>query len=695
MIDAAVRFREGLAAHQGGRLDEAERACAEVLAQDPGHVDALHLLGLIARQRRDHRRAVELIGEALRLKPDNPTACVNLGKTQREMGRPEAGLASHEQALALSPDLVEALCGRAACLADLGRTPEAVESYGRAIAVRPDLFEALNNRGNLLQAQGRLDEALADYDRALAARPDLLPALNNRGAVLRKLGRMEEALASFDRAVALRPDSAELWNNRANTLRRLGRFQAAAECYRSILRLDPGFRFALGNLQHCLSELCDWGGREERVGMIVAGARAGRPVDTPLPFLALSDSAADQLACARASIALEAGAGGKASPAPRDHGHDRLRIGYVSGDFHEHIVAHVLAGLFEAHDRERFTVTGVSLGPDVQDAMRSRLMAAFDDFLDARGLDDAQTAALIREREIDILVDLSGFTEGGRPAIFSHRPAPVQASYLGYPGTMGADWWDYILADATVIPPDHEEFYAEKVVRLPGCYLVNTARPPAAEPAPTRESLGLPSEGFVFCAFHSPHKINPALFEVWTRLLAAAQGSVLWLRESRPEVLANLRAAAAARGIAPERLVFAPHEPTDRHLARLALADLFLDAAPYNAHATASEALWAGLPVLTLLGGAFSGRVAASLLRAAGLPELIAETLEDYEAAALALAQSPDRLASLKAWLSRRREQSPLFDTDRLRRHLEAAYLAMHERARRGLPPESFDVQPL
>lgn len=374
--------------------------------------------------------------------------------------------------------------------------------------------------------------------------------------------------------------------------------------------------------------------------------------------------------------------------------HERIRVAYLSADFHEHATTHLMAGLFEHHDRERFEITAVSFGPDRQDAMRQRVAAACDRFLDVRGRRDAEVAGMLRALEIDIAVDLKGHTQGNRAGILAHRPAPVQINYLGMPATMGAGYIDYLIADPRVIPPAEFPHYAEQILYLPDSYQATDDTRAIAAHTPSRAELALPEDGFVFCCFNNSYKITPDLFALWMRLLGAIPGSVLWLLDDNPAATRNLCAAAQRHGIAPERLVFAPRIDAAAHLARHRRADLFLDTLPYNAHTTASDALWSGLPVLTCAGRTFAGRVAASLLHAVGLPELITRDHAGYAALALALARDPGRLAALRTRLAQQRTSSPLFGTDRFRRHLEAAYVTLRERQRRGEPPAAFSVVP-
>ena len=367
-------------------------------------------------------------------------------------------------------------------------------------------------------------------------------------------------------------------------------------------------------------------------------------------------------------------------------------MAYLSADFYAHATAFLMAGVFEHHDRARFETDAVSFSPDDASQMRARLERAFDRFTDVHGMDDAAVAAMLREMEIDIAVDLKGYTGGARPGILAFRPAPVQIHYLAYPGTMGAGFIDYLLADRTVVPEEERKFYMEQIAYLPDSYQCNDSARRISERTATREESGLPESGFVFCCFNSNYKIMPEMFDIWMRLLHAIPGSVLWLLEENPAATANLLREAQTRGVAAERLVFAKRIALPDHLARLRNADLVLDTLPYGAHTTASDALWAGVPVLTCLGSTFAGRVAASLLWALGLPELIAHSRDEYETAARNLARDASALAAIKARLAENRDTYPLFDTARITRNLEAAYTQMWERQQRGMPPASFAV---
>ena len=572
---------------------------------------------------------------------------------------------------------------------------EALASYERALALKPDHVAALNNRGNVLSALRRAQEALASFDRAIALRPDFADAHSNRADALLALQRPDEALASADRALALKPGFVEAINSRGNALRGQKRYDEAARAFAQLAGSGPRFDHALGDLVDCELRSCDWALVAAHAAQVTAAVADGRRAALPWIFLGVSGSAAAQLACARTFVADRFPAAATPLWRGERYRHDRIRVAYLSADFHEHATAHLIAGLFEAHDATRFELTAMSFGPDMNDPMRERLRRAFPRFLDVRDRSDRDVASMLHESEIDIAVDLKGFTANSRTGIFALRAAPLQVNYLGYPGTMGAPYIDYIIADRHVIPPDHDVHYAERVVRLPGAYQVNDARRRIAETAPTRAGAGLPESGFVFCCFNSNYKITPEIFAIWMRLLDRVPGSVLWLLEGNALASENLRREARRCGVAPERLIFAPTLPADQHLARHRLADLFLDTRPVNAHTTASDALWTGLPLVTCTDDAFAGRVAASLLHAVGLPELVAHDSERYEAIALQVATTPSLLAELRTRLARNPTTHPLFDTDRYRRHLEAAYTTMWEHWQSGLAPASFDVEPL
>ncbi len=684
-------FLEALASQEAGDLAGAERLYAKALELAPDRPSVMNNLATIYIERDRHAEARLLCERLLKINPDDEIALVNLGSCQIRTGPAEEALASYEKALKIRPDYELAHVGRGRALQELNRLDEALASYDRALAIRPGHADTLNSRGNVLMAMRCAEKALASYELALTGTPDHIDALCNRGIALLEMGRPDEALASVEHALTLRPDHLNALNTRGIVLLNLGRREEFIESHRSFLALAPDHEYARGYLLNARLHCCDWAGYDESVEHIRDDVRSGKRADTPFNFLAVSHVPADQLTCSRTFIADKY----PAAPNPVWRGeryrHDRVRLAYLSGDFHNHAVAQLMVELFETHDRARFETTAVSIGPGHEDALRKRLEKGFDRFLDVQAKGDRDIALLLRELEIDIAVDLQGFTKGCRAGILAQRAAPLQVNYFGYPGTMGADYVDYIIADKRVIPEAARPYYSEKVVYLPDCYQVNSRRA-IAERIPTRAELALPEEGFVFCCFNNNYKILPPVFDRWMRLLSRVNGSVLWLLEDNAVVARNLRREAERRGVAPGRLIFASRVSMEDHLARHRQADLFLDTLPYNAHVTASDALWAGLPVLTCESDSFAARVAGSLLNAIGLPEMVTATPDDYERLALKLATDSKLLADVKTRLAQNRSTHPLFNTDRFRRHIESAYLLMWERARHGEPPVSFSV---
>jgi protein O-GlcNAc transferase len=524
----------------------------------------------------------------------------------------------------------------------------------------PDKPEAHRDLGEVLARVGRLDEAVMSFHQALAIDPDFAPAHFGLGNVLKTRGKLRDAVACFDRAAALDPENADV--------------------------LSVWFRER--------QIICDWSRYHEFEVKVRQAIGAQPSAGAPFTLLALSSTPQEQLDCARRVGAKIAVRESQLLPRRQPRPGDRIRVGYLSADFRPHPVGFLIAEVIERHDRRRFEVFGYSSGPDEPSGMRRRFSGAFDRFVDINDTPHRVAARLIHDDGIDILVGLTGYTAHGRSGILANRPAPIQVNYLGYPGTMGADFVDYIIVDRFLVPPDQQPLYTEKLVYLPNCYQPSDTRRIIAEPGPSRVECGLPEAGFIFCSFNNSYKITPTFFDVWMRLLNAVPGSVLWLTQSNALVADNLRREATSRGIAAERLVFAPPVPMPKYLARLGLADLFMDTLPYNAGATANDALWAGLPVLTCSGESYVGRMAGSLLTAAGLPELITTSLAEYEALALRLATDRNQLAALQQKLARNRSTMPLFDIARFTRDLEAAYTKMWETWGAGRPPEAFSVPP-
>jgi predicted O-linked N-acetylglucosamine transferase (SPINDLY family) len=680
---------------------------------------------LIARARRllDLRRdaeALEYFAQVRGLAPAMPGAILGQCWALLRLGRAEDALAIIDQAMREQPTLPGADGMRAHIFLALGRSHESWTAANRGCSAIPTDALALLARGLVLRERGDAGAALAAFDAALSADPTLAAAHQGRGSALASLGRPEAAIEALDCARRLDPNNPAIPIRRGQLMIQLHRFDQAVDAFAAALAIDPRHTAALQGHAQCLAALgraaeaveaygrllaaapnadymrgerfhvqlqcCDWRDFEQQREDIAARVRRGERADNPGTFMSHSDSAADQWCCARTFAAdfCATPIGQFASNQQRET--SRIRVAYLSADFHTHATALLAAGLFEAHDRSRFEIFGLSFGPDDGGEMRRRLTHAFEHFEDVRHLTDRQIAELIQSRGIDIAVDLKGYTLGARPQIFTYRPAPVQVSFLGYPGTLGGDFMDYIVADRTVIPESQRGFYSEQVIYMPECYQVNDAwRDPGV--AAARHAAGLPEDAFVFCCFNNAYKISPSVFDDWMGILRAVPGSILWLLEGTAAAMANLRTVATGSGVHADRLVFAPWQSAADHLARCALADLFLDTRPYTAHTTASDALRSGVPLITQPGGTFASRVATSLLRAIGVDSLSVGSREAYVSLAIRLAQSPSELKGLKQKLALTRQSSPLFDPVRYCRHLETAFEIICARARRGEAP--------
>ena len=633
----------------------------------------------------------------VQLEPDNPRAHYNLGAALLNSGDLSEAQDCFQRVITLDPAHTAAHVNLANLFIRSGNYDAAVTNYQRALEIEPDNAEIYFQYGIALSKNlGHFDEAIASFNRALAIRPDYAEVHNNLGIAFHRLGQFDNAVASYRHALALKPDYAEAHNNLGIALIDLGRRIDAIASYRRAVECDPNYLSARCTMLYHLTYCCDWeqigSDIETQLKSLEFGSTA-KEISTPFSLLALVDDAAFQLRVAEAYTRVMSPPNPALGPlAPTEQPRQRIKIGYYSADFHDHPTMYLMAELFERHDRDRFEVHAFSFGPDRQDTMRQRLLRSVEHFHDVRLQGDRDVAALSRSLGIDIAVDLKGYTKHARTGIFAYRAAPIQVNYLGYPGTMGAPYIDYLVADPVLIPPESQQYYTEKIVYLPDSYQVNDSQRRIAEVTPTRAEAGLPETGFVFCCFNNSYKITPDVFAIWMRLLARVPGSVLWLLQMEPLAVQNLRRAAQQQGIDPDRLVFAGKLPLADHLARCRLADLFVDTFNYNAHTTASDALWVGLPIVTKLGQSFASRVAGSLLQAVGLPELVTTSQEDYEALALRLATHADELHRIKEKLTANRDTAPLFDAARFTGHLEQAYNELFRRVEASIEPEHYYV---
>ncbi|MBE0705419.1 MAG: tetratricopeptide repeat protein [Afipia sp.] len=657
-VDLNDLFNRGLAAHRAGQLDTAAALYREVLSHSKKQFAPLHLLGVIEGQRGNLTEGIRQISKALRLEPRSAEAHLNLGRLQGEAG-----------------DLVNA-----------------ERNLRKAIAFDPQSSLAHSNLAAVYRRMKLYDQAKAAADQALRINPNEWMALINRGNVFLARNFLDQAKADYERAIALFPSSVEAWTGLANSLLEMKRYQEAIPLLENIVKENLESETFRGRLFVAKMMISDWSHYEKDQAECISAISENPAHATPYDSIIVTQAPGQQLACA---IAYTKANIPEVEPVWRgeEYTHDKIRIGYISPDFRDHAIGRVIAGLFEHHDRARFELYAFSTATD-QSALRARIKSTFDHFVDINPMGGREVAQYIRDKEIDILIDLAGHTRHSGVNAMAFKPSPVQVTWLGFPGSTGASFMDYIIADPTVIPAEHEPFYLEKVARLPDTYQPNDGDLQVAA-SPSREDVGLPASGLVFCCFNNTFKITPEVFDIWMRLLGQVEGSVLWLFEGNATAKANLIKEAVARGISSDRLVFAAYADYATYLARTQLADLFLDNNYWNGHSTASDALRCGVPVITCQGTSFASRVASSLLRAIEMPELITTSLEDYEALALKLALDPALLAATKDKLARNRLTAPLFDTARFTRHLEAAYVTMYERAQRGEPPASFAVEAL
>lgn len=692
-VSAKALFEEGLILHKNGSLSQASAIFEQVLKLQPEYVEALHLLGVIASQSNNQLLALDLIDKAISINSSYSVLFNNRGNILYTLNRLEEALVSYETAINLKKDYADAYYNRGNALKDLKRFDEALVSYDQAINLRNDHPEAYNNRGIVLNYLNHFEEALASYNKAIYLQEDYADAYFNSGNILYKLKRFNVALASYDQVIKLNGKFAlEAHFRRGGLLWELGRLDESLESYSYVIQSNIEFDFLHGAWFYVKRFICDWLHEKNKIAKLVQEITYNEKKSHPFTILFLMDSLTIQLKSAEIWINANYPENHELLPLTKRPRDKKIRIGYYSSDFYNHATTYLMAELFELHDKNKFELIAFSFGIEQKDEMRKRVSAAFDQFIDIRDKSDKEVALLSRSIGIDIAIDLKGFTRDARTGIFSYRAAPIQVNYMGYPATMGASYIDYIVADKTLIPNASQQFYSEKVVYLPNSYQVNDSRRQIAGRKIPREKLGLPTTGFVFCCFNNNYKITPNIFDCWMRILIRVEGSVLWLLEDNLTAANNLRREASARGISIDRLVFAKRMPLPEHLARHHAADLFIDTLPCNAHTTASDALWAGLPVLTCIGESFSGRVAASLLNAIDLGELITSSKEEYEALAVYLATNPMKLRHIKKKLEKNILTTALFDSALYTEHIESAYIQMYENYHADILPSNIFI---
>jgi len=700
--DAATHRRLAELLRRSGDLSAAVAMLERSLEIEPGNPRALNNLGNLLTMLDRTDEAIKVLAGAIALQPDYPAALVNLGIACARTGSLDQAIGHYLRALALRPRFAEASLNLANAYLRQNKPEAALTAFDAALCLAPTLPKAHAGRANALEALGRAGEAIDAFHEAIRLDPADQYAYLNGGRMMLKLGNGASALTAFEAVLGLDANHVPAKEGRAKALVSLGRHEDALPALAELRECAPQIPYLPGYHFHSQMHCCDWRGFDSTSRDLSARVIRGERAQVPLSFLAHSTSPEEQRLCAQVYAAAECSV--ESSPTPRalrrmsdgDHGahRGRMRIGYLSSDFRDHPVGQLCAGLFESHDRSRFETFGLCASLDDGGKLRRRLERAFDHFEDLSTLPDAALAARIAALQLDILIDLSGHTFASRSRVLAYRPAPLQIAFLGFPGTLGSEFIDYLIADPHVIPESEQRHYAEQLIYLPDSYLPSDFVP-SLPPAPSKAAVGLPEGAFVFCGFNAPYKLTPPVFDTWMRVLHAVPNAILWLREGSAAMRCNLAREAAGRGVDPARLIYAPRlAGLPEHQARFALADLFLDTTPYNAHTTAGEALAAAVPVITRPGRTFASRVATSLLHAVGLGHLSVPDAPGYEHLAVELAQSPAELAALKAHLRRVRTTAPLFDTQRFCRHLEQAFIHVLDRHRRGLHPATLAIPP-
>lgn len=723
-----LMLQQAIQAFQSGNLDRAASILKQVLQSDSKCLPALHILGLIKASQFKHFEAAELLKKAVKLNPTDGSIQYNLAQALSQCGADKESLPHHQKAVELNPTNAVAWLGFGKSQSNLGLHAEALAKYDRAIELNPSYTEAYLNKGAALKELKRYEESIVFAEKTLNLDPELAEAWSNKGIALKNLKRYQEAITQFDQAITLKPTYAEAWSNKGNALHELARYDEALIQYDKAIELNPNYAEAFSNKGSSLQELdrceesvahfnkamilnlnidwvhgellnmemkiCGWSQLNEKRSQLIEKVRANEKVSFPFPLLSLCDDPSLHQQGAILYSKSEFPQNLALGNIVKREKQSKIKIAYFSADFKEHPVSYLTAELFELHDRNQFEVNAFSLkkSPD-GDQTRLRLMKVFDNFYDVDSLSDQEIAKFARDLEIDIAIDLSGHTKDSKTGIFSYRAAPIQINYLGYPGTLGADYFDYIIADEVIIPEAKHEYYSEKIAYLPHTYMVDDRNRIPSTRIFSKAECGIPENAFVYCCFNSGNKFNEEVIHSWSNILSAVPNSVLWVSKNNDTFKKNLTSEFKRLNIDSHRIIFAERvEDIKDHLARYKLADVFLDTFPYNAHTTAMDSLKAGVPVVTLISQSFAGRVAASLLNAIGLPSLITETQSQYESLAIELAQNADRLASIKTQLAFNYSSKPLFNTPLFTRHIEKAFSVMMDRYWSNLPPEHFRV---
>tara|TARA_B100000787_G_scaffold170181_1_gene164614 strand:- start:4008 stop:6200 length:2193 start_codon:yes stop_codon:yes gene_type:complete len=720
-------LQQGVKAHKIGNLKKAENFYMEILEIEPTHPDANHNLGILKVSFNKFSSSLKLFKTAIDVNPSNEQywnsyanaltrekkfidaeksykkiiklntnnfeAYSNLGSVLLKLKKFEESEDMLQKAIILNSNYPEAYCNLGATQEALGKLKDSEKNFNKAIKLKPNFFNAHFNLGSILLKLNRLEESKESLQRAIEIKPDFILAHYNLGVALLNLGKLEEAEIICKKVIQLKPDYAEVYKNLGEVQKLLGKNSDSLLSYNQAYTLEPGMNFLLGALLNIKMSLSIWDNFKLTRSLLIKKIRNCENVSHPFFMLSLIDDPEIHKKTAEIYTSHKFPKSNFLPKISNYRGHKKIKVGYFSADFRNHAVSYLTAELYELHDRNNFEIHAFSLGVDTKDEFNNRIKLGVDYFHNVKKMSDENIVLLSRSLEIDIAIDLTGFTGGNRQGIFAMMVAPVQACYLGYAGTMGSDYMDYLIADHTLISKDKQKYYSEKIVYLPNSYMVNLSKVKISKKIFTRKDFGLPNNRFVFCCFNNHYKINPEIYGSWMKILSLTNESVLWLSDTKNENIKNLKKEAKKYNINPNRLIFATHLPLrEDHMRRIQLADLFIDTLPYNAHSTASDALRVGLPVLTCIGKSYASRVSASLLNGVNLPELITKTQDQYETVAIELATYPEKLKIIKNKLSNNLTKATLFNTSLFTRNLEKAYSIMHDRCQKGLSADVIEI---
>jgi len=652
-------FNEALILFQSRKLNEAKNICEEILKEEKNNSQVYNLYAFTLYSLKEFNSSIE---------------CWN-------------------KAIKINPNYIEAYNGLGNAFIKLQKFDQAIINFNQALKINPNYFEAYNNLGSVFINLQKFDEAMASYDQSLKIKPDNAHAYHGKAYILMKSLKLEEAVKNWNKAIEINSNFIAAHVERGHALVILNRLDEALESYNNAYALNPDYKFLLGNLVHTKFKICSWESTIENLEKLKNKIIKSEKSTPPFPTLAFFDSLELQKISTEIWIKENFSKESSIKKIPKRESEKKIRIGYYSADYYEHATSYLMVKLIELHDKSKFEIFGFSFGPNKDDKMGKRISKAFDQFIDVNLKTDKEVAQLSRDLKIDIAVDLKGFTQFSRFGIFVEKCAPIQVNYLGHPGTLASNCIDYIIADKVLIPEKNQKNYSEKIIYLPHCYQVNDSNKKISDKVFTRKELELPKDSFIFCCFNKNYKITPNVFDCWMKILKKVNGSVLWLFENNPITIKNLQQEANKREVGSDRLIFAKPMVLEKHLARHKIADLFLDTFPYTAHTTCSDALWAGLPVLTCSGESFASRVSASILNAIGLPELNTRTHKEYEDMAIELANNPIRLKEIKNKLEKNKLEKPLFNTKLFTKHIESAYTEMHKKYIKNEKPNHINIE--